>query len=495
MVRVKPVGLLIALALAPWTASSNASGQTFPDVAPLQCTIEALERELHDRAPEGSPERSSPDVAPAGRTKTVEESIEELASQMKILARQVEIDKEAAAERAGTTPQPGAGRAGFSLQSSDGNFRIRFRGYMHADGRFFLNDLESRGVDTFLLRRVRPIVEATMYGMFDFRVMTDFGNGATVLQDAYVDARLSPQFKIRAGKFKPPIGFERLMSATELTFIERAFPTALVPNRDLGLMVHGDVVGGNLAYAVGVFNGVPDGGSADLDIQDGKEVAGRVFVQPFRTRRDSVWQGFGVGIAGSYGDHRGASAAANGLPTFRTAGQTSFFAFRGDDPVLGPVLANGTRTRISPQAHFYYGPFGVIAEHVISSQDVKRGASTATLDDRAWQVAGSWVLTGETPSYRGVTPRAPFDRRAGNWGAFEVTARYSEIDADRATFPTFANPATAAGGAKAWATGFNWLLNNAVKLQINYEQTRFENLGTVRRDPEHDLITRVQFAF
>src|SRR5688572_25028060 len=91
---------------------------------------------------------------------------------------------------AAAAPQRSAGPGGFSLQSADGQFRLRLRGHAQADGRFFLNDAKQRGADTFLLRRVRPIVEATMYGLFDLRIMPDFGGGTTALQDAYIDLRL-----------------------------------------------------------------------------------------------------------------------------------------------------------------------------------------------------------------------------------------------------------------------------------------------------------------
>ena len=40
---------------------------------------------------------------------------------------------------------------------------------------------------------------------------------------------------LTAGKFKVPVGLERLESATDIRFIERGFPTSLVPNRDLGV--------------------------------------------------------------------------------------------------------------------------------------------------------------------------------------------------------------------------------------------------------------------
>jgi phosphate-selective porin OprO and OprP len=63
------------------------------------------------------------------------------------------------------------------------------------------------------MRRVRPILEGTFYHDFDFRIMTDFGNGAassTLLQDAYLEWHHWSWLKIRAGKFKPPVGLEQL---------------------------------------------------------------------------------------------------------------------------------------------------------------------------------------------------------------------------------------------------------------------------------------------
>ena len=62
-------------------------------------------------------------------------------------------------------------------------------------------------------------------------------------------------------------------------------------------------------------------------------------------------------------------------------------------------------------------------------------------------------------------------------------------------FPAFANPATAARSASAWATGLNWYLNSGVKFQVNFERTTFGTAGTARRPAENDLLTRLQFAF
>ena len=89
-----------------------------------------------------------------------------------------------------------------------------------------------------------------MFRIFDFRIMPDFGGGQSLLYDGYVEGRFHPAAKLRAGKFKPPLGLERLQSAIDMVFVERAAPTLLVPNRDVGVQLGGEFAGGKLDYAV-----------------------------------------------------------------------------------------------------------------------------------------------------------------------------------------------------------------------------------------------------
>ena len=51
---------------------------------------------------------------------------------------------------------------------------------------------------------------------------------------------ISREQKFRFGKFKPPVGLERLVSDSDMLFVERALPTDLVPNRDVGVQVYGE---------------------------------------------------------------------------------------------------------------------------------------------------------------------------------------------------------------------------------------------------------------
>jgi phosphate-selective porin OprO/OprP len=299
---------------------------------------------------------------------------------------------------------------------------------------------------------------------------------------------------VRAGKFKPPIGLERLQSATDTLFIERAFPTALVPNRDLGIQLSGDLAGGGVNWAAGYFNGVPDGANLDVDAEDRKDAAARVFFTPF-AKGTGPLKGLGFGVAASQGQQRG-TLTSTGLAAYRTPGQQTFFSYRTDGTAAGTVIAAGDRKRFSPQAYLYAGPFGLLTEYVTSSQEVRRGDVLAELENKAWQVAGSWVIAGGEPSFRAVAPKQPFDLEAHTWGAFELVARLSRLEVDDDAFPLFANPASAASSAESRGLGINWYLNRSLRVALNYEVTVFEGgAATGDREDEKVLLSRFQISF
>ena len=132
-------------------------------------------------------------------------------------------------------PPAVAGQDGFALQSANGDFRLQIGLLVHADGRFALADDGQEVVDTFAFRRLRPYLRGRFLRRFEFYFNPDVAGGTLVVQDAYVDTVFGPAFRVRAGKGKTPFGLERLHSASNLLFFNRALPTALVPNRDVGI--------------------------------------------------------------------------------------------------------------------------------------------------------------------------------------------------------------------------------------------------------------------
>jgi phosphate-selective porin OprO/OprP len=127
-----------------------------------------------------------------------------------------------------------AGERGIALTSGDDAFSLRLRGLLQVDSRWFLRDTALDDRDSMLIRRARPILDATVLRIVDLRLVPDFAEGRAQVFDAYLDVRPRPWLKVRAGKFKPPIGLERLQGDPDMPFNERALSSNLSPARDTG---------------------------------------------------------------------------------------------------------------------------------------------------------------------------------------------------------------------------------------------------------------------
>lgn len=430
------------------------------------------------------------------------QKLDALDREVKSLERTREVEQEKDADNARTLPTVSLGSNGLIVRSADTNFLMNLHGYVQADARFFLNE-HNPANDTLLLRRVRPILEGTVFDRFDYRFMPDFGSGNVtgstsgnnaLLDDAYLNARIWPELQIQAGKFKSPVGLERLQSTAELLFLETGFATQLTPNYDVGVELHNNLFNKQISYAIGVFNGAIDAASSDVDTTDeGKDVAGRLFFQPFlRTDYEALSQ-LGFGVGGSIGHHLGT------LPSYKTPGQQTFFSYANS------VSAAGEQYRIDPQFFYYWGPFGLLGEYIVSSQKVKASSATKTarFDNTAWQLEASYFLTGDHNSFRSTSrnafrPAHPFNFAGDGWGAFEFVARIGQLSLDRVAFPTYASTGSARE-ATSWGVGLNWYLNSNVRFYLDFESTHFDGgskspNGLTARD-ERALLGRVQLSF
>jgi phosphate-selective porin OprO/OprP len=370
---------------------------------------------------------------------------------------------------------------GFFVQTPNGDYRLVFGLVTQADGRFVLDDPPPI-IDTFTLRKIRPTLTGRIARYFDFKMMPDFGGGTIVMQDAWVDVRFSPALRLRSGKDKTPVGYELLQGDAYVLFPERSLASSLVPNRDIGVQAQGDLAGSRIAYSAGVFNGIPDGtsSSTELDANSGKDLAARVVVQPFRGATGPL-SGLGVHVGGTTGKESGP------LPSFKTSVQQTYFSYAAD------AVASGRRNRLSPALFYYSKSFGGFAEYVRSTQRVSRGAAAGDVANRAWDVTGSYLLTGEQAAYGITRPKANFDPAAGHWGALQLLARYSALMVDEDAFALGFAASTASREARQVSVGANWYPSAYIKYYATFERTAFE--GGAARRTEHALVFRAQVGF
>jgi phosphate-selective porin OprO/OprP len=144
------------------------------------------------------------------------------------------------------------------------------------------------------------------------------------------------------GKFKPPIGLERRQSDNDISFVERGLRTLLVPQRDIGFQVSGDVIRSCADYAIGVSNGIAEGSLSDTAVSNHRDYASRIFLPPFLPGEKSPLEGLGVGIGVSQGN-----VDSEELPSFRAFGQNAFFTFAPG------VTEAHHHTRLQPQLYYY----------------------------------------------------------------------------------------------------------------------------------------------
>lgn len=380
-----------------------------------------------------------------------------------------------------------ARRTGLWFSTQDASTHLQIHGYLQAQDRMFSANTNGEELDTFLFRRLRPLFEGTLFTQIDFRFMPDFGQNNPQIQEAFLELTTLPFAKVRVGKFKEPIGLEVLQQDRNLKFPERSTASDLVPLRYIGAQLSGSFLKNSVTYEGGYFNGSSDGSNgAFTQWAQGNEGAGRIFLQPFATTGVNALHQFGFGMAGSAGSQHGTIAG------LKTVGQTTFFKYSST------AVADGPHERISPQAYYYVGRFGLMGEYMLSSQKVLNNGATGKFTNQSWQVQGSVVLTGEKNSYGAIRPRNSFEPRRGfrYMGAVELAARFSQVAIDGGAFSGFAKATTAAQQAKDVGIGVNWYLNQYVKFVTDYEHTTFRMAeGAPPLHDENVLISMVQLAF
>lgn len=117
----------------------------------------------------------------------------------------------------------------------------------------------------------------------------------------------------------------------------------------------------------------------------------------------------------------------------------------------------------------------------------------------AWYVEGSYVLTGEVRPYNMAagafsrpSPSATFDPANGNWGAWEIAARYSQTDLDYHTSSAVAADRVFGGKQDIYSIGLNFYPHDNVKFMWGWQNVHAKKslIGT----NYSDFYARMQFA-
>ena len=163
------------------------------------------------------------------------------------------------------------------------------------------------------------------------------------------------------------------------------------------------------------------------------------------------------------------------------------------------VLANVTSADvISGGTAFAYSNFYFQGEYFNYRLERSVGGD---LDFDGGYVQASYTITGEARRYSesngafgGINPRKPFLYGTGNWGAWEIAARYSYANLNDLT------PAVVVRGGeqKNYTLGLNWYPNQNIRFMFNWIHGEVEKFtaADVNNGVEYDIFaTRMQIAF
>ncbi len=405
----------------------------------------------------------------------------------------------------GTTPQgdkaPFLGwDNGFYIRSADQQFRLRITGQLQADFRGYLDDNAPRDVTEFLIRRARFGLEATVFQYYEFRFLPDFGVGQTRLQDAYINVHYIDDIQFTGGKFKQPFSYEQLIQDRFTPLMERSLIDQLVPQRDVGLMVHGqNLLGGRLDYGLAISNGEQNG---DSDTNSSKDLNARIAIRPFASL-DNFLKRLQFGVAGGFG----VETETMNPSTLQTPLGVPFMQFKST------AYANGLRDRWSPEIAYFYGSFGCSAQYFQMEQKIqqKPGASPSIrVPFEGFYVQSTYLLSGETRTgySQQISPTLPYDPCMGlsALGAWELVGRLSRLQVGAEAFAPgntqLVNPSGNSSGATELTVGYNWYLNSWVRVQFNFEHAWFDQpvrLGAAGPEGLHShtdtVAMRLQFVF
>ena len=352
---------------------------------------------------------------------------------------------------------------GIKIKSQDGAFQAQIGAYAQLDSAFYWDD-PSDFSDATQLRRARLSVAGTVYQDWDYKVEADLAGttqGGTTnevtVTDAYLRYTGFRPFSFTAGNFKVPFSLEAVSSAKYITFMERGLPFAFLTLRQLGGMATAN--GDNWTASLGAFQGTV---TTDNDDDEGRSVASRITYAP-------LFQSDRVLHFGASGAWREPDQNSTGPETVRFRSKPESNPING--PNAGRLVDTGNipggvqyYTQVGAELAGVYGPFSVQGEYIRT--DVDRSVGDNLVFDGYYGYA-SWFLTGESRNYKAdkgifdiITPNKPFSLMTGGLGAWELAARYSEIDL---------NDDDISGGRERNITaGLNWYPNSYIRFMANY---------------------------
>jgi phosphate-selective porin OprO/OprP len=287
--------------------------------------------------------------------------------------------------------------------------------------------------------------------------------------DFRLDIPMSDTMTLSVGKQKEPLSLERTMTLIQAPVQERtAAADAMMPSRNVGVVLSGMALDSRLTWATGLFNDWIENDESFSD--SASQAVGRVTWLPTISDDESNLIHLGAGIRytnAKQGLRYKSRPEVGNAPNF-----VDTQSFDADSSTL-----------YSLEAAWRSGPYWVTAEYVSNHIDAPQlGNPTFS----GYHIGGTWTLSGEMRPYNrrsGAIGSLPVAQNIhqGGYGAVELGARWSDVD--------LADGLVDGGYMQIATIGVSWWLSKIFSVSLNYESIWHDRTGSKGRADV--LVTRV----
>jgi phosphate-selective porin OprO and OprP len=487
-------------------------------IAAQRGEITALKTALHRKGVKILP--ADAETAEAPPPQPVPESVETHVAQQQVAINDL-VNKFAAIEdhaRIEKAEQPVWSIAGGrpSITSADGRFSLAIRVLGQYDTGYFMQSAHAaqlaaaNGPDLSSgsnFRRAQLGVQGKLFGDWNYFFNYEFGSGVSSgnelqgrIQQAYVEyAGLAP-FAFRVGAYPWSANLEDATGAADVIFLERNAPSDLSRSlaagdgRDgIGIIYAGESLFTSLAYTGG------KAADTSLFFDEQQALVGRVSDIVYS---DTDWRLLLSG-SGTYVFHGGDATAGAGSAQNITLQDPPELTIDDNSNKLISTGAINTKSAWNygiegagewRSAYAQAGYFGYGLE--------QRAAGAPSLNFDGWYALASWIITGESRPYNVANgsfsnpkPRIPFSLDGWGPGAWEIAARYSDLNLnDHAGMLGSALPSGGirGGDQRIFTAALNWYPNGALKFSLQWQDDQISRIGTIPAGFGHGTLNNTE---
>jgi phosphate-selective porin OprO/OprP len=449
-----------------------------------------------------------------------DQRIQQLEQDIQDLNAQVQDLKRSSSDQYADIQKAQSSGAKFNMKNgrptfTDGDFSLSLRALVQYDSAYYAQGRVPAGTDFSSgnnFRRARFGFDGTAFTDWQYNFIYDFGGSGiegSTISTAYLQYNGLAPVHFRIGAFPPSESFDDTTSASDLLFLERSQPADVArgiagsDGRDAFQIFAYD----DNYFASAAYTGSAVGAGSQFDEQ--QALVGRVAYRPIAS--DDVNLAFG-----------GDFTYVFKLPD-TVAGPNSPHAFslserpelNVDDNNIKLISSGSIDTshvdewglEAAGNYHNFYGQGGYFGFGI----DRRALGNPTNLPDpnfNGWYVQGSWILTGEEKKYKPETgsfgapkPNDPFTIDKAGIGAWELVARYSDLDLNynegaRGTTTPFGG--IRGGDQRIISAGVNWYPNQVLRFMLDYQHTDVSKLSSagLNADARLDAVSlRTQISF